>query len=156
MEAKASDLGETLKKDTPGIIIGKLMNIGGLLQREGNRLLQPFGLNHQQFSVFFEIAKAGKVKQKDMVNRLLLEKAHVSKVVKKLYQMGLISISETPEDKRSFWLSLTADGEETLARCRAVFRDRHREWTCDLGEAELFSLLETLARLQKVFKEKIR
>ncbi|PLX15776.1 MAG: hypothetical protein C0597_08520 [Marinilabiliales bacterium] len=81
------------KTELAAIIIGKLMNIGGMLERKSNRMLLPFELNHQQFSVFFEIGKAGKVKQKDMVNRLALERAHVSKVIKKLQNMELIKLT---------------------------------------------------------------
>jgi len=72
--------GTLSEKEFPSVIIGKLMNISGILQREGNRLLLPYQLNQQQFSILFEIAKAKQVQQKSMVNRLLLERAHVSKM----------------------------------------------------------------------------
>ena len=138
----------------PGIIIGKLMNIGGMLQNQGNRMLKPFNLNHQQFSIFFEIAKVGKVKQKEMVNRLMLKKSHVSKVVKKLHQMELITISETHEDKRSYLLSTTKKGEETLAQCSEIFSQWHMDWTEGVDETELSSILENLTALQDIFKKK--
>lgn len=73
-------------------MIGKLLNIGGMLERKANRLLSPFDLNQQQFSLLFEIAQAGRVNQKTMVNRLMLEKAHVSKIIKKLSGMGLVAV----------------------------------------------------------------
>lgn len=138
------------------IIIGKLLNIGGILQRHSNKILLPFGLNQQQFSIFFEIAKAGKVKQKDMVNRLLLEKAHVSKVVKKLHKMELITITASDEDKRSAWLELTSEGGKTLKKCREIFREWHREWLEDLDEKQLGSMVENLGQLQAVFEDKLQ
>lgn len=144
------------KELIPGIIIGKLMNIGGMLQRQGNQMLQPFNLNHQQFAVFFEIAKVGRVKQKEMVNRLMLEKAHVSKVVKKLHKMGLITVSKTDADKRACWLATTPQGEETLAQCTQMFREWHREWVGEIDEAEFTPLLESLTKLQSIFKDKTR
>ncbi len=143
------------KEKVPGIIIGKLMNIGGMLQRHGNKILQPYNLNQQQFSIFFEIAKAGKISQKEMVNRLLLEKSHVSKVVKKLHQMGLITISETDEDKRSYLLSITKKGEETLAQCSETFSEWHKGWIKEINETELSSILDNLTKLQNIFKKKI-
>lgn len=138
------------------IIIGKLLNIGGMLQRNGNRLLLPYGLNQQQFSVFFEITQAGQIKQKDMVNRLLLEKAHVSKIVKKLLNLGLINISVTDEDKRSYWLSPTTKGKKVLEKILKVIEQWNREWTAEFDEKQLNSTIESLASLQAVFKEKIR
>ena len=74
------------------IIIGKLLSMSGILQRHRNKILAPFGINQQQFSILFEITKVKKVKQKEIINRLILEKAHVSKVIKKLHQMELINI----------------------------------------------------------------
>jgi DNA-binding MarR family transcriptional regulator len=143
-------------EQVPGIIIGKLMNIGGLLQRQGNKMLQPFNLNHQQFSIFFEIAKAGKVKQKEMVNRLLLEKSHVSKVVKKLHKMELITISKIDEDKRSYWLTTTKKGEKTLAQCTEMFHKWNEKWICEIDETEISSILDNLTTLQNIFKEKTK
>lgn len=102
------------EKEFFSIIIGKLMNISGILQRESNRLLLPYQLNQQQISILFEIAKAKEVQQKNMVNRLLLEKAHVSKVVKKLQIMGLIDVIPLPDDNRSALLSSTEKGPCTL------------------------------------------
>lgn len=144
------------KEEIPGVIIGKLMNLGGMLQRQGNKMLQPFNLNHQQFSIFFEIAKAGKVKQKEMVNRLLLERAHVSKVIKKLLQMDLITISETDEDKRSYWISVTKKGENLLKQCSEMFKKWNKTWIREIDESELSSILDHLTTLQTIFKEKTR
>ena len=144
------------KEQIPGIIIGKLMNIGGMLERQGNKMLLPFNLNQQQFSIFFEIAKVGKVKQKEMVNRLLLEKAHVSKVVKKLQKMELITITENDEDKRSYWLSVTKKGEEILKQCTEMFNEWNKKWICEIDETELSSILDNLTTLQNIFKEKTR
>lgn len=138
------------------IIIGKLLNIGGMLQRQGNRITLPFGLNQQQFAIFFEIGKAGKVKQKDMVNRLLLEKAHVSKVVKKLHTMELITITASDEDKRSSWLALTPEGKHVLKTCRGDFKKWHGHWLEAVDEKQLTSILENLSYLQAVFEEKIQ
>ena len=135
------------------IIIGKLMNIGGILQRMGNRMLMPFDLNHQQYSVFFEIGKAGKVKQKDMINRLLLEKAHVSKIVKKLHTMDLITVTQSRDDRRSYWLSPTPKGKQVLKECRKMFQAWNREWAGSMDEKQLASTLENLDNLQALFKK---
>lgn len=134
------------------IIIGKLLNIGGMLQRRGNQLLLPFGLNQQQFSILFTIEKAGKVQQKDMVNRLMLEKAHVSKVVKKLLKMELIDTEESTEDKRSSWLSVTAKGSETVRQCQKIFEKWNKEWMNGIDKNQLDTMLDNLTALQTAFK----
>ena len=137
-------------------IIGKLLNINGMLQRHGNRVLIPFGINQQQFSILFEIAKAKKVKQKEMVNRLALEKAHVSKVVKKLHQMKLITVTTLHEDKRSSWLRTTQKGNQLLNKCMQNFEKWNEDWLEVFEDKQLDSILNNLTYLQSVFKEKIQ
>ena len=153
---KLDKSGKSDKLQLAPIIIGKLLNIGGMLQRQGNRITLPFGLNQQQFAIFFEIGKAGRVKQKDMVNRLILEKAHVSKVVKKLHTMELITITASDEDKRSSWLALTLEGKQVLKTCRGEFKKWHGEWVAAVDDKQLTSIVENLSHLQAVFEDKIK
>lgn len=131
------------------------MNIGGLIERETNRLLAPHGLNHQQFSVLFEIWRAGRVQQKDVTNRLLLERAHVSKVVKKLEEMGLIQAAPHPEDGRSAWLSVSKKGLALVQTCRASFDASKREWFRPFDTQQLHELLSAVSALQTAFSGNI-
>ena len=141
------------KQQLAPIIIGKLLHINGMIQRHGNKVLIPFGLNQQQFSILFEIEKAKKVKQKEMVNRLSLEKAHVSKVVKKLHNMELITIVASDEDKRSYWLIPTQKGKQLLNECVQVFRKWNHEWMESLEDKQLDTMLENLTHLQAALKK---
>ena len=143
------------KKELAPIITGKLLNIGGMLQRKGNQLLLPFNLNQQQFSILFSIEQESRIKQKNMVNKLVLEKAHVSKVVKKLYIMGLIDIETSAEDKRSSWLTITEKGRETVRECKKCIYSWNDDWTTEMEQDQLLTLLESLTIIQNVFKNKI-
>ena len=89
-----------------------------------------------------------------MVNKLVLEKAHVSKVVKKLFNMGLINIEASSEDKRSSWLSITKKGEETVKECQKKIYQWNKDWTKEIEPDQLRSLLDGLTTLQDVFKKK--
>jgi len=144
------------KSEVAPIIIGKLLNIGGMLERKGNRMLSPFELNKQQFSIFFEIGKAGKVKQKDVINRLVLERAHVSKVIRKLKNMDLITVTASDDDKRSAWLTLTPKGIKVLNDCKEMFKEWNNEWINEIDESKYDSILDNLSKLQAVFKEKTK
>lgn len=144
------------KNQIPAIIIGKLLHISGMLHRHGNTLLAPYQLNQQQFSIFFEIARAGRVKQKDVVNRLLLEKAHVSKVVKKLQHMKLITVTDADDDKRSAWLSVTEQGADVLRQCTDMFREWNESWAGEIPDHELESILASVTTLQTIFRTSIR
>ncbi|MBN1498643.1 MAG: MarR family transcriptional regulator [Spirochaetes bacterium] len=142
-------------EDFAPVIIGKLLNIGGMLQRSGNQLLLPFNLNQQQFSILFSIEKAGKVQQKSMVNQLMLEKAHVSKIVKKLSEMGLIEIKADSEDKRSSWLSTTPEGSKIMKQCQKIITEWNKRWINGIDKNQLKSIADDLTLLQSVFKNGI-
>lgn len=135
------------------LIIGKLLNIGGMLERKANQLLHPFGLNQQQFSILFEIDKAGEVNQTSMVNRLVLEKAHVSKVVKKLRERDLVEMTVSPADRRSTILTITPEGRELINQCREVIRQWNSEWMAAVDKSRLVGVLDTLSLLQEIFRE---
>lgn len=136
------------------VIIGKLINIGGMLRKDADQILQPFNLNQQQFSILFSIGLEGRVNQKNMVTKMVLEKAHVSKVVKKLHKMDLISIEPSSEDKRSSWLSLTSRGEKVLRECRTSIAAWNEEWTAEMDIDQLHLLLDSLTLFQGVLREK--
>jgi len=129
-------------------LIGKLMNIGALIERATNRLLVAHDLNHQQFSILFEIYRAKKVQQKDVTNRLLLERAHVSKVVKKLQARGLVEAVPHPDDGRSFWLSVSPQGRALVRACQSLFDAQKREWFRQFDTDELAQLLDAVSALQ--------
>jgi DNA-binding MarR family transcriptional regulator len=133
-------------------LVGKLMNIGALIERATNRLLLPHDLNHQQFSILFEIYRAGKVQQKSVINRLLLERAHVSKVVKKLQAMGLVEAIPHPDDGRSFWLSVSPEGHALVRTCQSVFDVQKREWFGRLDAKELLRILDAVSALQRALE----
>ncbi len=136
------------------IIIGKLMSISGILERSANRLLLPYELNQQQFSILFEIVKAKKVQQKNIINRLSLEKAHVSKAVKKLLNMGLIESAPFEDDKRSSFLLPTDKGKKVVDECRSIFDVWKIERLCQFNQKELDQILESVDKLQKAFIRK--
>jgi len=142
------------KMELASILMGKLLNIGGMLQKTGNQLLAPYGLNQQQFSILFSIGQEDKVKQKNMVNKLVLEKAHVSKVVKKLHKMDLISIETSSSDKRSSWLVITNKGKDLVIECSKAISKWNETWVNQLNEEQFFSLLNNLTIVQNSFKDK--
>ena len=134
---------------TASRLVGRLMNIGASIERTTNRLLFPHDLNHQQFSILFEIFRAGKVQQKDVINRLLLERAHVSKVVKKLQAMGLVEAIPHPDDRRSFWLCVSPKGRALVRTCQSLFDVQKREWFRGFDTEELTHILDAVSALQR-------
>lgn len=144
----------TEREEAASRLVGKLMSIGALLERGTNQLLLPYGLNHQQFAVLFEVFRAGRVQQKDMINRLLLERAHVSKVVKKLEAMGLLVVAAHPDDGRSSWLSVSTQGRALIQSCQSLFDVQKRKWFQRFDTQQLLKILEEVSALQDALSER--
>lgn len=55
-----------------------------------------------------------------IAQRMHRDKAQITRVLKELLEEGLITKVNNPEDRRSQWLRLTADGEAMIERIKAV------------------------------------
>ncbi|HEY0127069.1 MAG TPA: MarR family winged helix-turn-helix transcriptional regulator, partial [Blastococcus sp.] len=82
--------------------------------------------------------------------RLGLDKSTVSRQVASLVDLGLVDRAADPVDGRAQVLRPSAEGSARLARIREVRRAR---WEADLGDwpaADIATLGELLARLNRV------
>jgi len=131
-------------------IVKKLLLLGVFLQREGNRILQNFGLNQQQFVVLKEIQERGPISQKDICSRLLFEKSNVSKIVKKLAATGLIKISSSSEDNRVSSLTVNKKGHMLIEKCMTRLNNWNVEWLNSLSENELKQAATVLDKLNNL------
>ncbi len=133
-------------------IVASLVSIGAYLQREGNRLVAELGINQQQFVVLRTIAKNEPIKQKDICSRLLLEKSNLSKIVKKLVHLDLISISESGEDSRVTLLLVTDAGKTIIDQGMERFHQWNLNWLKLLSETELLHSELALDKLERLIR----
>ena len=90
-------------------------------QRELNGLLKPYGLTQPQFAVLACCAwmtrEADAVSQTKLVETLGLDKMHVSQVVGRLEEAGLLLRQGSGEDRRVKQLSVSEKAQELRAKC---------------------------------------
>jgi len=96
-----------------------------------------------------------KVQQKDLVNRLMLARAHVSKVVSKLEEQGLISSHPCQSDKRSTIISTTKKGDLVIEECRGIFSQWRKECFNSFNSYKLTQMVECLDLIQNLFKKQL-
>ena len=133
-------------------IVQGLLKCGHFLQREMNQVCQRFGLKQQQFSVLNEIIWHGPLTQKELVERLLLEKSNVSKIVKILSEKKWIGVAVDTLDRRLTLLSETPEGFATWKKCMQAFGESSAELMSILSEDEQLDAIRFLNRVQKAFK----
>ncbi len=135
---------------TSNKIIRSLLLLGGFLLKVGNRITEEFGLNQQQFVLLNEIVEKKEVNQKQLVGELLLEKSHVSKIVKKLHTAELISVSKSPYDMRTTLLRPTPKGKELWATGMKKLNDWNTSCLGEIPEKEQNHILGVLDTLQEL------
>ena len=136
-----------IMESTEITIVKKLLLLGTFLQREGNRILQNFGLNQQQFVVLKEIHERGPISQKNICSRLLFEKSNVSKIIKKLAASGLIKVTPLSEDNRVCSLVINKKGNVLIEKCMVQLNNWNVEWLNSFSENELKQAVKMLDKL---------
>jgi DNA-binding MarR family transcriptional regulator len=92
----------------------------------------------------------GPLRASDLVARLGLDKSTVSRQVANLVDLGFVDRSADPVDGRAQVLTPSAEGSARLAGIRETRRAR---WQADLGDwpaADIATLAELLARLNRL------
>ena len=133
-------------------IIQLLLKCSHFLQRRTNTVCQQFGLKQQQFSVLNEIVWQGPISQKELCERLLLEKSNVSKIVRILLEKNLIHIAVAPGDRRLTLLTETNEGAALWKDCLPSFDRLSTELVSLLSEADVVKGMRFLKKLEKTFR----
>jgi DNA-binding MarR family transcriptional regulator len=100
-----------------------------------------------------ELAEAPSLSQRELGERLGLEKSTVSRLAAGLERRGWLRRERDPANRRLYRLALTPEGEDAARRVGSDFRVRHAEVLAALTPAERDGLLLGLAGLARVAAE---
>jgi len=112
-------------------------------------LLEPLGLTYAQYLVLVVLNETDAVSVRQLGERLSLDSATLTPVLKRLEAQGAIDRRRDAEDERVVRVCLTEKGR--------VLRDKCREFpvqaACGLGDLKDPALLEQIARLRAELTE---
>lgn len=83
-------------------------------------ILEPLGLTHPQYLVMLALWESSPMRVKDLGDRLLLDPATLSPLLKRLEKQGLVVRRRDPDDERALALELTPAGVELRRRAERV------------------------------------
>ena len=118
-----------------------------LVPRLDRQLIQATGLPLSWYDVLLELAaaKERRLRMGELAQRVVLSRTRVSRIVDELVAAGLVDRETDPQDGRSAFATLTADG---LARYRAAapvyIAGIEREFAGSLTDAELAAVASAL------------
>ena len=128
-----------------------LVRSAGLLRSDQE--LPGFSVSMSQAYAIHELDHGdGPISQRELADRLLLEKSTVSRMVADLEDKGLLERERDPNNRRTYRLRLTDKGREFHARMGENFGAQFREWTAALTAAERKALLIGLPALIRVVR----
>lgn len=112
-----------------------------------NHKLKELEISSGQYDFFLIIAKYEGINQKELGDRLYVEKSTTAKAVKHLEAKGYIYKNQVEKDKRYFSLYLTKKGREAKTTVEAVFSEILDIFSKDIPESVIE---ETVLVLKKV------
>lgn len=121
------------------IDLGELAgSLGFLLRMAQLRAFEAFfrtvgnDLKPGEFSILWVIGLNPGLRQGSMARRLRIKRAHMTKLIRRVVEAGLVEREVPPDDRRSIRLSLTKAGRAFVDRHKAMLRR-----SCDAERAAL-------------------
>lgn len=108
--------------------------------------LKGHGLKPGEFTVLWVIGLNPGLRQGTVARCLRVKPAHMTKLIARLVERGLVARTIPEDDRRSVRLELTIDGEAFVTRYRDRFLELHISERSDLSPSEAATLLTLLRR----------
>jgi DNA-binding MarR family transcriptional regulator len=109
--------------------------------------MRSVGLRPKHFAVLNAIALVDGASQHELGGRMGLDPSGLVGAIDELEGMGLVERRRDPADRRRYALGLTPDGTATLRRARRLVSDSARDLLGALGDEEVETLVELLAKV---------
>ena len=129
----------------------ELVEVAGLLRPEQD--LPGFPISMSQAFAVHELDVEAPMSQRELADRLVLEKSTVSRMIADLERQGLVIRERDPANRRTNRLRLTDAGRELHARIGANFGTQFHQWAAALTDAESRALMVGLPALIRVVRE---
>jgi DNA-binding MarR family transcriptional regulator len=128
-------------------IIAALRQIAQAIDTRSRQLLAECGLSAPQIGTLRELARSGGCSPSELAEALHLSPQTMAGILQRLEQRGLVGRERDPNDKRSFVVKLTADGQKAAATAPPLLRD---EFTAQLEKLPAWEQSQMLATLQRI------
>lgn len=117
--------------------------------------LKELEMGSGQYDFFLNIARNEGINQKDLGDRLYVEKSTTAKAVKYLMAKGYIYNSPVENDKRYSSLYLTQKGKEASAAVESVFSEILDVFSNNIPESEIEQTILVLKKvINNLYEEK--
>jgi DNA-binding MarR family transcriptional regulator len=128
-------------------IVAALRQIAQAIDTRSRQLLAECGLSSPQIGTLRELARSGGCSPSELADALHLSPQTMAGILQRLEQRGLVGRERDQNDKRSFVVRLTAEGQKAEASAPPLLRD---EFTVQLAKLPAWEQSQMLATLQRI------
>jgi DNA-binding MarR family transcriptional regulator len=137
----------------PGFLLRRAHQISAAVFEDECREL---GLTPAQFGVLTVLKTHPGLGQSSLARALGFDKVTVLRVLRGLETRGLVDRGPAPDNRRNMCVSLTRDGEETLARAQRPAERAYKRLLGPLDKAQQQQLIDLLQLLTGELEEEAR
>lgn len=109
--------------------------------------LKPYGVTPEQWGIIYMLEKDKKTNQKELSKAIDRDQTTVVRMVNSLQSKGIIKKLVNESDRRSHFITLTAQGEELKLKLIPIVYQAHENVTHGLTEEQLDTLHQLLSCL---------
>lgn len=115
--------------------------------------LEPLGLSPRAWGVLSTLVESGPLTQIDLATATGTDRTAMTYLLDELERTGLVERVRNPDDRRSYLIHLTAQGEETRAKAAADLAQQADRLMEPLSAAERSQLVDLLTRVANHWDE---
>src|SRR5512133_710282 len=124
-----------------------LKRLGFAAKERGMHAYQQQGLHPYHFAILLALDEGSHETQGAIADALGYDRGQLVGLLDELEERGLVERRRDPNDRRRHIVRLTADGEKTLRRLRALSKELEDEFLSPLSDEERANLHALLYRL---------
>jgi DNA-binding MarR family transcriptional regulator len=118
-------------------------------ERFTGETVRASGLTHAQFDIVATLGNTAGMSYKELGERTLITKGTLTGVIERLEQKGLVQRERSSEDKRSFSVRLTAQGEQVFREVFPQVVEHGKKLFASYGATDFDKLDEALGTLRQ-------
>jgi DNA-binding MarR family transcriptional regulator len=132
-------------------LLMELVRVAGLLRADQAVPGHPVSLS-QAFALH-ELGSGNPLSQRDLAERLHLEKSSISRMAADMERKGLLVRERDPHDRRQYRLRLTDHGRATHVRMASTFHTQYESWVAAMTRPERAAFVKGLPALVRAIRQ---
>ena len=122
-------------------------------ERFSGESVRQCGLTHAQFDIIATLGNTQGMTYKELGEKTLITKGTLTGVIDRLEQKGLVERERSCDDKRSYYVRLTAKGEATFRDVFPKVIEHGRQLFSSLSDSDFDDIDASLRKLKQVIAE---